>query len=188
MGIIVIFLYNILSPISLADDNPDIGFKHGVSFESVVPINKVTLVNFDEESYLDDYSYLASIPTAVFHDDNTLYSHPLLFYQKDLKIRDEKEITLNANKGIEYFMDDWEHYCKVFDQMITVNVPIDSIDHRKSRNYTEIIEDNPYDIAKSISLHDWSYSDKAVISVISEDFKETEDNNIENEIKEILIK
>lgn len=186
MGIIVIFLYNILSPIILADDGPETGFKCGVSFESVVPVNKVTLVNYDEETYLDDYSYLASIPTAVFHDDNTLYSHPLLFYQKDQKIRDEKEITLNANEGIEYFMDDWEQYCKVFDEITTINIPFESIDHRKSRNYTEITEDNPYDIAKTIALHDWSYSDKAVISVISEDYKKNEEKIVENEISDVF--
>lgn len=42
------------------------GFDKGVSWASVVPLKKVTFVDFDENNYLDDYTYLASIPTAVF--------------------------------------------------------------------------------------------------------------------------
>ncbi|KAA0006812.1 MAG: hypothetical protein FE042_05040, partial [Thermoplasmata archaeon] len=45
-----------------------VGYKKGVSWAPVVPLKKVTFVNFDENSYLDDYAYLSAIPTAVFYD------------------------------------------------------------------------------------------------------------------------
>ena len=41
------------------------GFDKGPSCKTVVPIKKVTMVNFDRETLLDDYAYLASVPTSV---------------------------------------------------------------------------------------------------------------------------
>ena len=86
------------------------GFDKGPSYTSVVPTKEVTFVNFDEESYIDDYSYLAAIPTSVFYDKNKdqIFSNPLLFYQDEYPIEKEKERSLNARQGIDYFLFRWE--------------------------------------------------------------------------------
>ena len=57
------------------------GFEKGVSYSSVVPTKKVTFVNYDDETLIDDYAYLAAVPTAVFNNNGNLISHPLLLYQ-----------------------------------------------------------------------------------------------------------
>ena len=60
-------------------------FDKGPSYQPVVPIKKITFVNYDEETYLDDYSYLSAIPTSVFNASEKLFSHPLLFYQDEIE-------------------------------------------------------------------------------------------------------
>ena len=77
------------------------GFDKGPSHKPVVPLKEVTFVNFDEETLLDDYAYLASVPTAVFDDGERLFSHPLLFYQDEYPVTEDKERSLNARQGLE---------------------------------------------------------------------------------------
>jgi len=179
--IIFILCLNIIQPYSTANSNIN-GFDKGVSWKPVVPIEKVTFVDFNGESYIDDYSYLAAIPTTVFYFEDKLYSHPLIYYQDQLNL-EEREITLDARKGIDYFMEDWMDYCyQKLDEMILINVPKNKVDHWDAKNYTVINGNNSYDIANKIALHDWAYSDNAVIAVIEEDFKKPE-NIITNTIK-----
>ena len=83
------------------------GFSKGVSYKPVIPVKKATFVNYDENSYLDDYAFLASVPTTVFNSGEQLVSSPLLFYQDKITIDAEKEKTLDARIGIDYFMQDW---------------------------------------------------------------------------------
>ncbi len=145
------------------------GFSKGPATLPVVPMKKTTLVNYDENSYLDDYAYLASVPTAVFKEQNQLYSHPLLFYQDEYKYEDDKERSLNPRQGLNYFMEDWMSYCNgKLDQMTTINVDKNKITQWKTENLVQIKADNPYDIAADIALQDFSYSDDAVVAVIDE--------------------
>jgi len=176
--IIFILLLNIILPNTTANSESD-GYDKGVSWKPVIPIEKVTFVNFDEESYIDDYSYLAAIPTSVFCFEDKLYSHPLIYYQDPLKLG-ENEITLDARTGIDYFMEDWMEYCyQKLDEMILINVPKNKVNHWNARNFTVINGENSYDIANKIALHDWAYSDDIVLAVIEEDF-ETPNNIITN--------
>ena len=160
----------------LAKEIPDRykGFDKGVSWRPVLPLKKVTFVNFDKDSYLDDYAYLAAVPTAVFYDKSRdrLISHPLLFYQDPYPIKNDKERTLDARKGIDYFMEDWLSYCNGrMDQMVLINVDKEKVKQWPAKNIVEIRGNDPYEIAAKIALHDWSYSDSAVIAVIDDSIK-----------------
>ena len=76
--IVLILIVSILLPIGQAIDVEHIdGIEKGPSFKPVIPLKKTTFVNFDTEKLLDDYAYLASIPTAIFSSDGKLYSYPL---------------------------------------------------------------------------------------------------------------
>jgi len=166
-----------LSPVILADKNntvlSDIGFDKGPSYKPVASMKKVTFVNFDEEIYLDDYAYLAAVPTAVFDDGDRLFSNPLLFYQDEYPVKEDKERSLNARQGLDYFMEDWMSCCNgQLDQMTLINVPKNKLDSSwGARKYTTIEYDNPYDIASELALNEWSYSDDAVVAVIDESFE-----------------
>jgi len=175
-------------PVTIAADTKHIkSFDKGPSYKPVVPIKKITMVNFDKETYLDDYAYLAAVPTSVFNDGDKLFSHPLLFYQDEYEPDDKRELPNNARKGIDYFMEDWMGYCNgQLDQMTLINVPNNNLDSSwKSKKYSIIDADNPYTIASEIALDGWSYSDNAVIAVIDENFEEP-NVVVHNELKETL--
>jgi hypothetical protein len=173
-----------LLPFTVAEDTgrtiSNTGFTKGVSWKPVVPLKKATFVNFDENGILDDYAYLAAVPTAIFSDPshNRLFSNPLLFYQEDYPITEDKERSLNARQGLDYFMEDWMTYCDgELDQMTVINVPQQTqYNDWAAQNITSITGDTPYELADNIALNEWSYSKNAVIAVIQEQFKKP--NNV----------
>jgi hypothetical protein len=171
--IVCIMIGSTILPVALADEVDRIkGFDKGPSYKSVVPMKRVTFVNFDENSFLDDYAYLAAIPTAVFNDGGKLFSNPLLFYQDEYPVKEENELSLNARQGIDYFMEDWMSYSNgQLDQMTLINVPKDKVSQWKAKEYTLIEGRDPYTIASEIALRDWSYSDNAVVAVVDENFE-----------------
>jgi hypothetical protein len=176
--IVILFLAGSFAPlIQGLDADVYNGFDKGPSNLPVVPMKKVTFVNFDEDSYLDDYAYLASIPTAVFNYDEKLYSNPLLFYQDEHIAEDKKELSLNARQGIDYFMQDWMGYCNgQMDTMTTINVPKNKLDSSwKAKNIVEIESKNPYELSSKIALSQWSYSNDVVIAVIDEEFEKPQE-------------
>ncbi|MCK4348703.1 MAG: hypothetical protein KAW47_08810 [Thermoplasmatales archaeon] len=172
LSILCMILSSVLLPIISAADVDHIkGFDKGPSYKSVIPLKEVTFVNFDEETLLDDYAYLASVPTAVFDDGERLFSHPLLFYQDEYPVTEDKERSLNARQGLDYFMDDWMDYCNGrLDQMTLVNVPKNKASQWDAKEYNVIESENPYDIAGELALNDWSYSNDAVVAVIEEQY------------------
>jgi len=185
ISIVCIMVGSAVLPSVLAD-NGSIhaqGFAKGVSWQPVVPLKKTTFVNFDEDSLIDDYAYLAAIPTAVFQDKGRLFSFPLLFYQDEYPIEEDRERSLNARQGLDYFMEDWMSYCNGrLDQMTLINVPKSKLDSGwRAKDYNLIDGDDPYSIASQIALSDWSYSDDAVVAVIGEEFE-----RLNNEISGML--
>jgi len=149
------------------------GFEGGISWKPMIPMKRTTFVYFDPDTYLDDYSYLASIPTTVFYDkqNDCVFSSPLLFYQDEQKT-DDNERTLNARQGINYFMEDWMNYSYGnLDQMTLINVPQNKLDGLWNAKSTVVITNNScYDIASTLALNDWSYTDDAVVATIDETF------------------
>jgi len=180
ISIIFLIILNIIFPTTIAQkSNVEYisGYSNNVSFsKSVVPIKKTTFINFDEDTYLDDFAYLASVPTTVFRHSDKLFSYPLLFYQDEYPVTEDKELSLNARQGLDYFMDDWMSYCNgILDVMTLINVPRSKIDTSwDSKEYCFIGGEDSYSIAADIALNDWSYSDEAVLAVIDEEFEGSE--------------
>jgi len=188
---ILAFLLGILLvctiPISIGMSSCMEGFEKGISWKPVIPLKKSTFVNFDRDTYLDDYAYLAAVPTSIFYNEGTnegsLFAHPLLFYQDPYPVTDDKERSFDARVGIDYFMEDWISACgNWMDEMTLINVQEKKVDKWPAANITVIEGKDPYSIAKDLALHDWSYSEDAVIAVINESFKQPE-NSIENTIR-----
>jgi hypothetical protein len=185
---IFVMLGGVILPAVLADTSKIYvdGFDRGVSWKPYIPLKRTTFIQLDQESYLDDYAYLAAIPTSVFYDKNEerIFSNPLLFYEDEYKIDEEKERSLNARQGIDYFMEDWMSYCGGrLDQMTLINVPKNKIDTNwRAKNYTTIECTNPSDLASQIALHDWSYADNAVVAVIDEKI-EKQENKTDGSLK-----
>ena len=92
----ILLIVSLLPITNAVDINLNKGFDKGPSYSPVVPIKKATLVAYDDKTILDDYAYLAAVPTAVFKDQNTnrIFSNPLLFYQDPYDVTDDKELSL----------------------------------------------------------------------------------------------
>jgi len=160
------------------DDLPSGDYQEGISWKPVMPIKNAILVNYDGESYLDDFAYLASVPTAVFYSksEDMIFSSPLLFYQKPQELSDEEKVQ-NAAQGVDYFLEDWQTYAGgEFDNVQFINIPEKEVNQLKETwkaiEYEVIERDCPFKIAKDIALYNWEYSDSAVIAVIDEDYEE----------------
>jgi len=180
--IILLFMVASIVPSAIAIDDSEIhkslikksAFSKGVSWQPIVPMKKVAFVNFDKNSLLDDYAYLASIPAAVFSDGETLFSHPLLFFQPEDTYSDEDEYRfLNDYQGTHYLMEDWMGYSSgKLDKLTAINVDKSDLDPEwVARDAVFIEGENPFAIAGKIALNDWSYTDTAVIAVIEGDFE-----------------
>ncbi len=170
----ILVLGGSILPSVLADSSKTYAssFDRGVSWKPYTPLKKTTFVQFDNETYLDDYAYLSAIPTTVFYDKNKdqLYSNPLLYYQDEHLSDEDKERSLNAYQGIDYFMEDWMSYCNGYlDQMTLINLGKNDLKNDwRAKNYSLIEGQDPYSIASQIALDDWSYSKDAVVAVIEE--------------------
>ncbi len=153
------------------------GFDKGPSSLPVVPMKKATLVGFDKESLIDDYAFLASVPTSVFQYDNKLFSNPLLFFEEYFNYENDWERTLNPRQGLNYFLEDYLSYSSgKLDQMTLVNVPENKIDKSEwdAEEYVMIKGDNPYTVSEEIAKKDWSYSDDIVIAPVKETYENPE--------------
>jgi len=182
---ICVMVGSTILPVALAGKIDNIkGFDKGVSYESVVPMKRMTFVNFDENGILDDYAYLAAVPTCVFSNGKNLFSNPLLFYQDEYPVTEDKERSLNARQGLDYFMEDWMAYSNGrLDQMTLINVPKNKLDSSwNAKEYTIINGGSPYDIANQIALSEWSYSGDAIVAVIQDQY-EHPDNTTQGQVK-----
>jgi len=163
-------------PSALADStiNNYPGFDKGVTWKPYIPMKKVTFIGYDDETLIDDYAYLASIPTAIFYNHQTdkLFSSPLLFYQDEIITSDLKQRSLNGFQGISYFMEDWLSYSKgSLDHLSLINMKKDQIpDIWKTKDVKEIQGNDPYLLAHDIALQNWENSDKAILAVIQTNY------------------
>ena len=151
------------------------------SFESIAwnrmsVANKVTFIGYDEDSFLDDYSYLASVPASVFYDkaSDNIYSHPLLYYNEPYETDDVTKRTYNDHQGLSYFMDDFLTVAGEIDTIEYVNMKESDIAYSQKQwnaNDTQIIDEkDPYATAAEIALLNWEYSRNAVLVPIIEDY------------------
>jgi hypothetical protein len=156
------------------------GFTKGVAWEPYISLKRTTFVQFDENSFLDDYAYLAAVPTTVFYDKNTkqIFASPLLYYQDKSQITDDKYRSMDARQGIDYFMQDWIGYCNGgLDQTTLINVPQTKLDESwTSNNITSIEETSPYLLSSKIALHDWSSAENAVVVPIEDSYPKPENS------------
>ncbi|MEM4258912.1 MAG: hypothetical protein QXL17_07175 [Candidatus Thermoplasmatota archaeon] len=173
--ILSIFIFGTVVPVGFAQTTTlyTQGFDRGVAWKPYIPMKRTTFVQFDPEGDLDDYAFLAAVPTSVFYDKNTdqLFASPLLFYEDPFRSSSLRERTMNTRQGIDYFMEDWVAYCHgSLDALRYINLP------NSSKNYlgawpsasTQYIQcTDPYQLASILALNDWSYSEKAVVAVIN---------------------
>ena len=157
---------------AIMDERAPVGFS-GLSWKPVVPLNKVTMVGNDNTSYQDEYGYLASVPSSVFHvpGQDLLYSNPVLIYQPN-KGLPSSQYALEGEQSVRYFMDDWANVTGGPDAMelICMNGADESAVLSSWGQHLKTTKDygcgSPDRLANDISFYNWEEAPVAVVSVI----------------------
>lgn len=157
---------------AIMDERAPVGFS-GLSWKPVVPLNKVTMVGNDNTSYMDEYGYLASVPSSVFHvsGQDVLYSNPVLIYQPN-KGLPASQYALEGEQSVHYFMDDWANVTGGPDAMelICMNGAEKSAVLTSWGQHLKATKDygcgSPDSLANDISFYNWEEAPVAVVSVI----------------------
>ncbi|UCH90119.1 MAG: hypothetical protein JSV49_05630, partial [Thermoplasmata archaeon] len=175
--LVAVIFSGCIGPDERESDRDNTPGSHGISWSDMVPIEKTTFVGYDPDSYLDDYAYLAAVPASVFYssESKNLYSNPLLFYEEPKEVTNEEELVMNANQGIQYFMEDWSTYCEnEFDSVQFINMESGDVEDVKAIanaiDYKEITGGSAVKVSKNIALANWEYSDGAVVAVVEDDY------------------
>jgi hypothetical protein len=133
------------------------------SFTNQIPLRRIAFVASDPSSYVDEYTYIATVPTGVFVHNNTQYISPII-YSSD----SESEM---------WFVEDWAEYLEAdggLSQGIVVgdypeSLLLERIDTLGAEIYPRITGLTAAEIAAKIAVSEWSTSDVAVVALVYED-------------------
>jgi len=143
-----------------------------LAYQEVTPLKRTTLVGFDEESLVDDYAFMAAVPTSVFSHGDRLYASPLMFYDEPYQAGSNADKTMNSYQGLDYFMQDWITAAEP-EEMELINVDPEEIGWEAGNIITHE-GDDPYSLSAELALHHWESSEEAVVAVIG-DYAEKSD-------------
>jgi hypothetical protein len=129
-----------------------------------VPLRRVALVAPDSNSYIDEFAYMAAVPTSVFYYNDRQYISPLIYSE--------------GSQSEEWLLEDWSEYLAT-DGGITQAFAvgnfsesyISSIQHDLGvKVYPRVTGTSAADIAAKIAVSEWSTSSSAVLALVSENF------------------
>ncbi|MHA2076596.1 MAG: hypothetical protein ACXABM_03065 [Candidatus Thorarchaeota archaeon] len=129
-----------------------------------VPLRRVAFVAPDSNSYVDEFAYMATVPTSVFYHNNTQYISPLIYSE--------------GSQSERWLLDDWGEYLETDDgitQAFAVGDFSESYITSLQRDlgikvYPRITGTSAADIAAKISVSEWSASSSAVLALVEENF------------------
>ncbi len=149
---------------SLAD--PDTLASVHMVDSDLIPLRRLTIVEYDDSSYLDDFAYMAAVPTSVFVYNTTRYISPQLFYYNS----DSQKWLLN----------DWSEYLSPdggLSQLVIIgDLPLQTarelVKEFQVLPYPWIQGDSSASIAAKLALSEWSSSSIAVFALASDSLPE----------------
>ena len=143
---------------------PKSDYALGASSKDSVPIRRVTFVAHDDSSYLDDFAYIAAVPSSIYYSGGARYISPLLY--------------TGGSDTERWFLDDWNNYLSPDggnSEVITIgNLSQSEIynlqDSTGARVYPQITGSTSSEIAAKIALNDWRSADTVVLSLSKDNF------------------
>ncbi|MFX1369051.1 MAG: hypothetical protein ACFFAY_10665, partial [Promethearchaeota archaeon] len=150
-------LHSSTSQNHLADD--------GIAGE-LIPLRRAAFVAPNPLSYIDDFSYMAAIPTSVFLHNDAQYISPLIY---------------SAGSDSEtWLVDDWVEYLGMAEsvtQAISIGEFSDAYlqdlqNQIGTRIFPRITGDSSAEIAAQLAMMDWTSSNSAVIALARDSFPE----------------
>ncbi len=134
---------------------------------SLTPLRRIAYVADDPFSYRDEFSYMAAVPSSVFHSGGTTYMSPLILSENS-----QSEIWLS---------EDWADYVSIdggmTQTMIIGDLAPDIAREIKQRTGTSIFPwirgSSSAQIAAEIAVADWQSSDIGVFALAKDSFEST---------------
>ncbi len=133
-------------------------------FSDQYPLSRIAFVASDPLSYVDEYAYIATVPTGVFVHNNTQYISPVLY---------SSDSTSEA-----WLVEDWAEYLYVdggLEQGIVVgdypeSLLLDRQESLGSRIYPRIDGATAAEIAAKLAASEWASSASVVVAIAEDDF------------------
>jgi hypothetical protein len=145
------------------DNTPDVYITSELP-SNQVPLSRVAFVAPNPSSYIDEFAYMAAVPTSVFYFNDTQYISPLLYSQ--------------GSESETWLLEDWSEYLSN-DDGITQAVAIGDFSESYlqqlqqdigAKIYPRITGTSAAEIASLLAANAWSSSSTAVIGLLSDDF------------------
>lgn len=142
--------------------------------ETFIPLQRIFIISTNESSYADEFAFLATLPLAVFHHENSVYVSPILF--SDLAIAEEN------------LLKDWVSYTERHGNISCI-IGIGSISLDDQKKIQEIVEkpiypsfpmNDLYALSAKLALLDWTNSNYIILTPIPSDFSTPEIYTIED--------
>ncbi|MHA1577398.1 MAG: hypothetical protein ACTSU3_08560, partial [Candidatus Thorarchaeota archaeon] len=134
------------------------------SFLEPTPLRRAAFVAPNSNSYIDEFSYMASVPTSIFYSDGTKYVSPL--------------ILSSGSNSEKWLVEDWVEYLSV-DGGITQSLAIGDFSNDEilslqeltgTKMYPRITGDTSADIAAMLALNEWQSSETVVLALSQDTF------------------
>ncbi|UCE09802.1 MAG: hypothetical protein JSW61_12640 [Candidatus Thorarchaeota archaeon] len=131
-----------------------------------VPLRRITLVQSDPLSYIDDFAYMAAVPTATFWYGGTHYISPVI------------HVSESDSEG--WLIQDWVEYLDE-DGGTTQAIGIGDFSHNYIMKMQGIIGTQVYpqlkgasssQIAARLAVAEWASTDTAVLALSQDQFQE----------------
>ncbi|MGQ4911659.1 MAG: hypothetical protein ACP6KW_05760 [Candidatus Thorarchaeota archaeon] len=128
------------------------------------PLSRVAIVASDPDSFVDDFAYIATVPTGVFYDNGTQYVSPVVFS--------------SGSDSEMWFVEDWAQYLEtdggITQGMVVGDIPqpllVDLQDTLGTRLYPRITGSTAAEIAAKLAVSEWASSGTAVVALASDTF------------------
>ena len=129
-----------------------------------VPLQRVALVAPNPASYVDEFAYMATIPTSLFYFNDTQYISPLIYSE--------------GSESESWLLDDWSEYLS-YDGGITQAIAVgdfsesylSQLQHDVGvKIYPRITGATAAEIASLLAVSEWSSSSDVVIALLNDDF------------------
>jgi hypothetical protein len=145
------------------NDSP-VSFLLGDVPSDQVPLRRVAFIAPDSNSYIDEFAYMATVPTSVFYHNDTQYISPLIYSE--------------GSPSENWLLEDWSEYLETdggLTQAFAVGdfseSYITSLQHNLGvKVYPRITGTTAADIAAKIAVSEWSTSSSAVLALVEENF------------------
>ncbi|MHA2396334.1 MAG: hypothetical protein ACXAC0_06480 [Candidatus Thorarchaeota archaeon] len=151
-----------------------------------VPLSRVAFVAPNPNSYVDEFAYMAAVPTSLFYFNDTQFISPLIYS--------------DGSESESWLLDDWSEYLS-YDGGITQAIAVgdfsesylSQLQHDVGvKIYPRIMGTTAAEIASLLAVNEWSSSSNAVIGLLKDDFSTPADitgdatHTFENQASELL--